>query len=83
MEKLTGTIYPRELEAMLPTEIRKALLTPEEFRAGLDNAIGRNTIYSYLRAGKIKHVRIGRKILVLQSELVDFPLREMAQQAEQ
>lgn len=80
MEKLTGTTYPRELEAMLPPEIRKALLTPEEFRAGLDNAIGRNTIYSYLRAGKIKHVRIGRKILVPQSELVDFPQREMSRE---
>lgn len=83
MEKLTGTTYPRELEAMLPTEIRKALLTPKEFRAGLDNAIGRNTIYRYLQARKIKHVKIGRKILILKSELVDFPLREMSLQAEQ
>jgi hypothetical protein len=83
MDKLTGPTYPRGLEAMLPTEIRKALLTHEEFRKGLDNAIGRNAIYCYLPARKIKHVKIGRKILIPKSELVDFPLREMAQQAEQ
>lgn len=81
MNKPTGATYPREIEAMLPAEVRKALLTPEEFRAGLDHAIGRNTIYTYLRAGKIKHVRIGtRKILIPKSELVDFPLREMARE---
>lgn len=83
MDKPTGTSYPGSIEAMLPPEIRKALLTPEEFRAGLDNAIGRNTIYGYIRAGKIKHVKIGRKILVLRGELTDFPQREMLQQAEQ
>lgn len=72
--------YESGLEAMLPAEIRKALLTPEEFRAGLDNAIGRNTIYEYLKARKIKHVKIGRKILIPKSELVDFPLREMSRE---
>lgn len=76
-------IYRSGLEALLPTEIRKTLLTPEEFRAGLDNAIGRNTIYRYLQARKIKHMKIGKKILIYKSELVDFPLREMSQQAEQ
>jgi excisionase family DNA binding protein len=83
MDKITGAIYPRGLEDMLPAEVRKALLTPEEFRKGLGNAIGRNTVYTYIRARKIKHVKIGRKILIPKSELVDFPLREMAQQAEQ
>lgn len=80
MSNPSNFTHKGNLEAMLPAEIRKALLTPEEFRAGLDNAIGRNTIYSYLRAGKIKHVRIGRKILVPQSELVDFPQREMSRE---
>lgn len=80
MNKFSASLYEGNLEAMLPAEIRKALLTPEEFRTGLDNAIGRNTIYLYLKARKIKHVKIGRKILIPKSELVDFPLREMARE---
>ncbi len=83
MDKPTGASYLGNIEAMLPAEIRKALLTPEEFRAGLDNAIGRNTIYRYLQARKIKNVRIGKKILIPKSELTDFPLREMSLQAEE
>ncbi len=83
MSNFKDVMYRGNLEALLPTKIRKALLTPEEFRKGLDDAIGRNTIYLYLRARKIKHVKIGRKILIPKSELVDFPLREMAQQEEQ
>lgn len=54
----------------------KQLLGTDEFRARLHNVIGRNSIYELLAAGRIKHLRVGRKILIPTSELVDFPRRE-------
>ena len=53
------------------------LLTPEEFRTvALGGTIGRNSIYELIRANRIKHVKVGRKILIPRSEAHDFPKRE-------
>ena len=58
----------------------KILLTPEEFRVqGLAKAIGKNSLYDMIRSGRIKSIRVGRKILIPSSELEDFPNREMAE----
>lgn len=54
----------------------KPLLTPDEFFEGLQKAIGRNSVYSLIQAGRIKHIHVGRKILIPRSELTDFPARE-------
>lgn len=67
----------RETAVQLEVEIKqKPLLTPDEFREGLKNTIGRNSIYELLAAGKIRHLKLGRKILIPASELDAFPLRE-------
>ncbi len=47
-----------------------ALLTPEQARARLN--VGRNTIYSFLRTGRLKSIRFGRAIRVTESELQRF-----------
>ena len=55
----------------------KPLLTPEEFRQiGLGGGVGRNSIYELIRSNRIRHVKIGRKILIPSSEVHDFPARE-------
>lgn len=62
---------------MRPTDELKPLLTPDEFqRLALDGAIGRNSIYALIRSNRIKHIRVGRKILIPRSEVVEFARRE-------
>ena len=62
---------------MNEVEQLKPLLTPEEFRTvALGGTIGRNSIYELIRANRIKHVKVGRKILIPRSEARDFPARE-------
>ena len=34
--------------------------------------LGRGTIYEYLRSGKIRSVKVGRKILIPKDALLDF-----------
>lgn len=51
------------------------LLTPEEFRRHFPK-IGRGSLYALLRSGRIRHLRIGRKILIPASEIIAFPRRE-------
>jgi excisionase family DNA binding protein len=46
------------------------LLTPEQARQRL--SLGRNTIYSLIRRGALKSVRIGRAIRVSESEIERF-----------
>ena len=55
---------------------QKPFLTPDEFREGMGNTIGRASIYKLLAAGRIKKVRVGRKYLIPRSELIDFAKRE-------
>lgn len=59
---------------MAPSQ--EALLSPAEFRARLGNRVGRNTVYDAIRAGRIRAVRVGRKILILPSEVHEWPIRE-------
>lgn len=59
-----------------PLGPNKPLLTLEEFRHALGGAIGRNTLYELVRANRIRHVRLGRKILIPAAEVTDFPERE-------
>ncbi len=54
----------------------KPLLTPNEFLEALDHAVGRNSLYGLIQAGKIRHLRLGRKILIPRSEVINFPARE-------
>jgi excisionase family DNA binding protein len=60
----------------VPDQPRKpGLLTPDEFYNRL-RVVGKTSIYAALQAGRIRHLRIGRKILVLESELEEWPRRE-------
>ncbi len=58
-----------------PQGRKPGLITPDELynRLGI---VGKTNIYRALRAGRIKHLRIGRKILVLESEVEEWPRRE-------
>ena len=57
-------------------ENTKPLLTPDEFWEEMQKVIGRNSLYGLIQANRIKHIRVGRKILIPRSELTDFALRE-------
>ena len=55
----------------------KPFLTPEEFRTiVLQKTIGKNSLYELIHANRIKHIRIGRKILIPRSEVAEFARRE-------
>ena len=72
-DKVTRREIAIQMEAHLQ---RKPLLSPDEFRDELKNTIGRNSIYELLQTGRIKHLKLGRKILIPASEIEAFPLRE-------
>lgn len=55
----------------------KPLLSPDEFLEAMQNTIGRNSVYGLIQANRIKHLRLGRKILIPRSELTDFLIREL------
>lgn len=63
-------------------DTHKPLLTPDEFREALGNTIGRSSIYELLKTGRIKFVRIGRRILIPQNEVETFVQREVEGSAE-
>lgn len=54
----------------------KPLLTPTEYLGEMRGAIGRNSLYGLIRAGRIRHVKVGRKILIPRSELENWLERE-------
>ncbi len=58
--------------------LNNSLLSVDEFRSALGHKVGRNFVYRALckEEGGIKHIRTGRKILILASEVNDWPLRE-------
>ncbi len=66
----------------MPQESPKPLLTPDEFRAALGNTIGRASINELLKTGRIKHVTIGRRLLIPRSEVETFVQREVEDSAE-
>ena len=59
--------------------IDKNLLSPAEFHGCLNGAVGASSIYEAVRSNRIKHIRLGRKILILASEVEAWPLREAEQ----
>ena len=59
-----------------PSENAKPLLSPDEFLRAMQGTIGRNSVYGLIEAGRIKHIRLGRKILIPRSELEEFLMRE-------
>lgn len=59
----------------------KPLLSPDEFRYALGGAIGRGNVYELLRAGRIRHIKLGRKILIPYSEVKAFIERQAATSA--
>ena len=61
--------------AALP-QVRK-LLSPAEFYEALDRAIGLNAIYGLINAGRVKSIRLGRKILIPHQEVWEWPEREV------
>lgn len=81
-EKLLGTTSPlthawrQKGEIRLTSFVSKLLLTPDEFRDALGGAIGRGSIYELVRAGRIRSVRLGRKILIPITEVNAFIERE-------
>ncbi len=46
----------------------------------LNGSIGINTLREWERSGKVKSVRVGRKILIPRSELTDLPKRLLAEE---
>lgn len=53
----------------------KPLLTPREFKDRMP-MLGWGSLYEFLRAGRIKSVRVGKKYLIPSSELNEFIERE-------
>lgn len=52
------------------------VLTVRKFHEAIGGVIGLNSLYEYARSGRLKSVRIGRKLLILTSEVEDFFERE-------
>ena len=62
---------------MQSNENKSPLLTPDEFITEMGGAIGRNSVYGLLKAGRIRNIRVGRKIVIPRSEVQDFITREI------
>ena len=56
----------------------KPFLSIPEFYRQLGGTVGTNSLYGLVRSGRIKSIKVGRKILIPRSELIDFPAREAA-----
>ncbi len=54
----------------------KPLVSPKEFYRCHGSAIGLTSIYEGVKSNRIKHIKIGRKILIPASEVEAWPLRE-------
>ena len=57
----------------------KPLLSIKELHAELGKAYGINALYNAAAVGKLKTVRVGRKVLVPRSEVEAFIQRESGQ----
>lgn len=57
------------------------VLTVNQFYEATGKMIGLNTIRAYAKSGRIKAISIGRKVLILASEVEDFFTREAANRA--
>ena len=54
------------------------VLTPVAFHHRIGCALGKNRIYELLHAGRIRHIRVGNRFLILADEARDFFEREAA-----
>ena len=54
----------------------KHFLSPVELYNCYGGTIGKSSIYEALKGNRIKHIKLGRKILILASEIEAWPLRE-------
>lgn len=52
------------------------LVTPLEFYEALNRRVGKNSVYGLVAAGRIRSIKIGAKILIPRSEILEFPRRE-------
>lgn len=52
------------------------VLTVRQFHAAIHGVIGLNSLYAFARSGRLKTVQVGRKRLILTSELDNFFQRE-------
>ncbi len=59
-------------------ETNKPLLNIREFHSELGGAYGINALYNAAAVGKLKTVRVGRKVLIPRSEVEAFIQREAA-----
>lgn len=67
--------HPSSREAQAPP-----FLTVADFHDHFRPSVGLNTIYDLVRSGRIRSIKFGaRKILIPDSELVDWPQREREQ----
>lgn len=66
------------MSASFDSNPRKPLLTVPELHVRFCGAYGLNSLYAAIRTGRLKSVRVGRKILVPASEVEDFIRREVA-----
>ena len=58
------------------------LLTVSEFLDHFPGILGKNMAYELIRSGRIRSIRLGeRKILIPESEITDWPTRELERQS--
>ena len=55
------------------------LVSPKKFHNCFGGGIGLNSIYEGVKSNRIRHIKIGRKILIPASEVEAWPLREAEQ----
>jgi excisionase family DNA binding protein len=73
-EVVSNSNNPSREDVLQPTLPK--LLTPEQFWQALGKSIGKNAIYDFIDADRIRHIKVGRKILIPYTEVEDFITRE-------
>lgn len=57
------------------TSQKPKFYTPREFHEAMEGKVGLNAIYDGIRTKEIRHLKLGRKILILPSEVDAWPER--------
>lgn len=76
MENSMSRTYERPVTSPVAQRTPARVLTVRQFHAAIDGAIGLNSLYGFARSGRLKTVKVGRKHLILASELENFFQRE-------
>jgi excisionase family DNA binding protein len=58
-----------------PLTTLKPFVSPRELHNLWQGALGLEAIYTELRSGHIRSVRIGKRFLIPRSEIEDYPIR--------